>query len=105
MQVADLIRRELVALGFNVIDGTSPVVAVVIPEDVLLLQMAKRLLEEGIYVNGVMKPAATQNLLRISCTAAHTEDHAWRLVEVMERIAKELNMELEKPGKAARVAL
>lgn len=105
LQVADLIRRELVALGFNVIDGTSPVVAVVIPEDVLLLQMAKRLLEEGIYVNGVMKPAATQNLLRISCTAAHTEDHAWRLVEVMERIAKELNMELEKPGKAARVAL
>lgn len=105
LQVADLIRRELAALGFNVIDGTSPVVAVVIPEDVLLLQMAKRLLEEGIYVNGVMKPAATQNLLRISCTAAHTEDHAWRLVEVMERIAKELNMELEKPGKAARVAL
>ncbi|HET9283522.1 MAG TPA: aminotransferase class I/II-fold pyridoxal phosphate-dependent enzyme [Candidatus Angelobacter sp.] len=105
LQVADLIRRELAALGFNVIDGTSPVVAVVIPEDVLLLQMAKRLLEEGIYVNGVMKPAATQNLLRISCTAAHTEDHAWRLIEVMERIAKELNMELEKPGKAARVAL
>ena len=105
LQVADLIRRELAALGFNVIDGTSPVVAVVIPEDVLLFQMAKRLLEEGIYVNGVVKPAATQNLLRISCTAAHTEDHAWRLVEVMERIAKELNMELEKPGKAARVAL
>ncbi|HZS26409.1 MAG TPA: aminotransferase class I/II-fold pyridoxal phosphate-dependent enzyme [Candidatus Angelobacter sp.] len=105
LQVADLIRRELAALGFNVIDGTSPVVAVVIPEDVLLFQMAKRLLEEGIYVNGVVKPAATQNLLRISCTAAHTEAHAWRLVEVMERIARELNMELEKPGKAARVAL
>ncbi|HKV93954.1 MAG TPA: aminotransferase class I/II-fold pyridoxal phosphate-dependent enzyme [Candidatus Angelobacter sp.] len=105
LQVADLIRRELAALGFNVIDGTSPVVAVVIPEDVMLFQMAKRLLEEGIYVNGVVRPAATQNLLRISCTAAHNEAHAWRLVEVMERIAKELNMELEKPGKAARVAL
>ena len=105
LQVADLIRRELAALGFNVIEGTSPVVAVVIPEDVMLFQMAKRLLEEGIYVNGVVRPAATQNLLRISCTAAHNEAHAWRLVEVMERIAKELNMELEKPGKAARVAL
>lgn len=98
LQVADLIRRELAALGFNVIDGTSPVVAVVIPEDVLLFQMAKRLLEEGIYVNGVVKPAATQNLLRISCTAAHTEDHAWRLVEVMERIAKELEHGTGKTG-------
>lgn len=105
LQVADLIRRELAALGFNVIDGNSPVVAVVIPQDVLLFQMAKRLLEEGIYVNGVVKPAATQNLLRISCTAAHTEEHAWRLIEVMERIAKGLNMELEKPARAARVAL
>jgi len=105
LRVADLIRRELSALGFNVIDGTSPVVAVVIPEDVLLFQMAKKLLEEGIYVNGVVRPAATQNLLRISCTAAHTEEHAWRLVELMERLAKRLNMELEKPGRAARVAL
>jgi 8-amino-7-oxononanoate synthase len=105
LRVADLIRRELAALGFNVIAGTSPVVAVVIPEDVLLFQMAKELLEEGIYVNGVVRPAATQNLLRISCTAAHTEAHAWRLIEVMERLAKRLNMELEKPAKAARLAL
>jgi 8-amino-7-oxononanoate synthase len=105
LRVADLIRRELAALGFNVIDGTSPVVAVVIPEDVLLFQMAKKLLEEGIYVNGVVRPAATQNLLRISCTAAHTEEHAWRLIEVMERLARRLNMELEKPARAARVAL
>lgn len=103
--VADLIRRELAALGFNVIGGTSPVVAVVIPEDVMLFQMAKELLEEGIYVNGVVRPAATQNLLRISCTAAHTEAHAWRLIEVMERLAKRLNMELEKPAKAERLAL
>jgi 8-amino-7-oxononanoate synthase len=105
LRVADLIRRELAALGFNVIDGTSPVVAVVIPEDVLLFQMAKKLLEEGIYVNGVVRPAATQNLLRISCTAAHTEEHAWRLIEVMERLARQLNMELEKPGRTAKVAL
>src|SRR5262249_32661732 len=41
LRVADLIRRELFGLGFNVIDGTSPVVAVVIQEDVLLFQMAK----------------------------------------------------------------
>jgi len=46
-----------------------------------------------------------QNLLRISCTAAHTEAHAWQLIEVMERLAKRLNMELEKPVKDARLAL
>ncbi len=103
--IADMVRRELIALGFNVINGTSPVVAVIIPDDILLFQMARELLEEGIYVNGVVRPAATQNLLRISCTAAHTEAHAWQLIEVMERLAKRLNMELEKPVKDARLAL
>jgi 7-keto-8-aminopelargonate synthetase-like enzyme len=105
LRIADLIRRELVALGFSVIDGNSPVVAVVIPDEIMLFQMARELLEEGIYVNGVARPAATQNLIRISCTAAHTEAHAWRLVEVMQRLAKRLNLELEKPAKAARLAL
>jgi len=105
LKIADLIRHELAALGFNVIDGHSPVVAVVIPDEIMLFQMAKELLEEGIYVNGVARPAATQNLIRISCTAAHTEAHAWQLIEVMERLAKRLNLELEKPAKAAKVAL
>ena len=99
MLIAAKIRSELTALGFNVIQARSPVVAVVIQEDVALFLMAKQLLEEGIYVNPVVKPAAAQNLLRISCTAAHNDGHASRLVETMERIAKRLNVELEKPAK------
>ena len=96
---------NMVARTITVIDGNSPVVAVVIPDEIMLFQMARELLEEGIYVNGVARPAATQNLIRISCTAAHTEAHAWQLIEVMERLAKRLNLELEKPAKAARLAL
>jgi 7-keto-8-aminopelargonate synthetase-like enzyme len=99
LRVAARIRAQLAALGFNVIQARSPVVAVVIQDDVSLFLMAKQLLEEGIYVNPVVKPAAAQNLLRISCTAAHNESHAFRLVETMERIAKRLNVELEKPAK------
>src|SRR5262249_35224011 len=44
LRIADLIRRELGLLGFNVISGTSPVVAVIIPDDIMLFQMAKELL-------------------------------------------------------------
>ncbi len=107
MVIAAKIRADLSALGFNVIQARSPVVAVVIQEDVALFLMAKQLLEEGIYVNPVVKPAAAQNLLRISCTAAHNDGHASRLVETMERIAKRLNVELEpvKANGKANVAL
>jgi 7-keto-8-aminopelargonate synthetase-like enzyme len=45
-------------------------------------------------VNPVLRPAATQNLLRISCTAAHTDSHVDRLVEAVVRLAKKLGVSL-----------
>ena len=48
---------------------------------------------EGIYINPVLRPAAAQNLLRISCTAAHTERQVERLVDTIERVAKRLEIE------------
>jgi 8-amino-7-oxononanoate synthase len=56
--------------------------------------LCKALLEDGIYVNPVLRPAATQNLLRISCTAAHTDAHVDRLVEAIIRLAKKLDIPL-----------
>ena len=53
---------------------------VVIQNELDLCRLCKALLEEGIYINPVLRPAAAQNLLRISCTAAHTEAHVDRLV-------------------------
>jgi 7-keto-8-aminopelargonate synthetase-like enzyme len=41
----------------------------------------------------VLRPAAAQNLLRISCTAAHTEAHVDRLVNTLERVARTLEIE------------
>jgi 7-keto-8-aminopelargonate synthetase-like enzyme len=41
----------------------------------------------------VLRPAAAQNLLRISCTAAHTEQHVERLVSTLERVAASLGIE------------
>jgi 7-keto-8-aminopelargonate synthetase-like enzyme len=40
----------------------------------------------------VLRPAAAQNLLRISCTAAHTESHVSRLIDTLERVSSELGI-------------
>ena len=53
----------------------------------------KALLEEGIYINPVLRPAAAQNLLRISCTAAHTEKHVEKLISTLVRVAAALGIE------------
>jgi 7-keto-8-aminopelargonate synthetase-like enzyme len=45
-----------------------------------------------LYINPVLRPAAAQNLLRISCTAAHTEAHVERLVNTLDRVANALGI-------------
>lgn len=91
-KVASQLRRELRARGFSVLDGITPIVPVVIQNEEDLCHLCKSLLEEGIYINPVLRPAASHNLLRISCTAAHTDEHVDRLVNTLERVAKRLGI-------------
>jgi len=75
LRIAQLLRDQLRARGFNVLPGETAIVPVVIQQELDLCRLCKALLEEGIYINPVLRPAAAQNLLRISCTSAHTESH------------------------------
>ncbi len=94
LTVARRLREELRSRGCEVLEGETPIVPVVIPNEIDLCRLCKALLEDGIYVNPVLRPAATQNLLRISCTASHTESQVDRLVEAIVRLAKKLDIPL-----------
>jgi 8-amino-7-oxononanoate synthase len=93
LALAQKLRQELRAQGFSVLDGETAIVPVVIREEIDLCRLCKALLAEGIYINPVLKPAAAQNLLRISCTSAHTEAHIDRLVTTLKRVAAQLGIE------------
>src|ERR1051325_3293552 len=93
LRIAQLLRDELRSRGFNVLPGETAIVPVVIQNELDLCRLCKALLEEGIYINPVLRPAAAQNLLRISCTAAHTETHVDRLVRTLVRVARDLGIE------------
>lgn len=85
MTTADLLRLELRSRGFSVLEGHTPIVPIIVDSELEVFQACKRLLEEGIYVNPVLRPAAAHNILRISCTAAHTQAHVGRLVEALHK--------------------
>jgi 8-amino-7-oxononanoate synthase len=93
LRIAGLLREELRDRGFAVLPGETPIVPVVIDQELDLCRLCKQLLEEGIYINPVLRPAAAQNLLRISCTAAHTEAHVERLIATLVRVSDQLGIE------------
>jgi 8-amino-7-oxononanoate synthase len=93
LKIATMLRDELASRGFNVLPGETAIVPVVIQHELDLCRLCKALLQEGIYINPVLRPAAAQNLLRISCTAAHTEKHVERLVSTLVRVANDLGIE------------
>jgi len=93
LHIAGLLREELRTRGFNVLPGETAIVPVVIEKELDLCRLCKELLEQGIYINPVLRPAAAQNLLRISVTAAHTQAHVDRLINTLVRVADELGIE------------
>ena len=93
LRIASLLRDELRARGFSVLPGETAIVPVVIQSELDLCRLCKALLAEGIYINPVLRPAAAQNLLRISCTAGHTEKQVDRLITTLERVATSLGIE------------
>jgi 8-amino-7-oxononanoate synthase len=93
LRIANMLRDELQARGYQVLPGETAIVPVVFQDEMELCRLCKALLEQGIYINPVLRPAAAQNLLRISCTAAHTEKHVERLVDTLDRVANSLGIE------------
>jgi len=93
LRISGMLREELRARGYAVMPGETAIVPVVVGEELDLCRLCKTLLEEGIYINPVLRPAAAQNLLRISVTAAHTEAHVARLVDTLDRVTEKLGIE------------
>ncbi|MDQ3720724.1 MAG: aminotransferase class I/II-fold pyridoxal phosphate-dependent enzyme [Actinomycetota bacterium] len=80
------LRRGLQERGFEVPDGISPIVPVVIGDDWQAALMWKALFEAGVYVNVALYPAVPRGgaLLRTSVSAAHSREHLDTALERFE---------------------
>jgi 8-amino-7-oxononanoate synthase len=80
---ADRLRRELQGLGFDTLESVSPIIPIVVGEAEQAVDLSRRLLERGIFVSAIRPPTVPQGSarLRVTVTAAHTEDDLTRCIE------------------------
>jgi len=84
-------RKELSALGLNVVPGTHPIVPVMFGDAKLTGYVAARLLELGVYVVGFSYPVVPQDKARIRCqvSAAHSKDDLEFVIKQFETVVNE----------------
>ncbi len=89
---ANKVRQGLKTLGFDVLDGQTPIVPVVIGDDLLTFKFWRALFDNGVFVNAVISPAVPQGmqLLRLSFMATHEDKHLDFVLEKFEKVGKEL---------------
>jgi len=81
-------------MGYDIGTSDTPVVPVVVGEDMTSFIMTGRLMEEGLFVNPVVSPATPpgRSLIRTSYMATHTDEQLDRVLEVFERVGRELGI-------------
>jgi len=87
-------KKGMKDAGFDIIDGDSAIVPVMLYDAKLSQQMADMLLEEGIYVIGFFYPVVPKGKarIRVQLSAAHTRAHLDTAIKAFIKVAKELKI-------------
>jgi glycine C-acetyltransferase len=87
-------RAGMAAAGFEIKPGDHPIVPIMLYDERLAHDMARRLLERGIYVIGFSYPVVPkgQARIRVQVSAAHTRAHLERAIAAFTEVGRELGV-------------
>ncbi|RZM00327.1 MAG: aminotransferase class I/II-fold pyridoxal phosphate-dependent enzyme, partial [Pedobacter sp.] len=80
--------------GFDIIDGDSAIVPVMLYDAKLSQNMADELLKKGIYVIGFFFPVVPKEKarIRVQLSAAHTQQHLDKAIAAFVEVGKSLQI-------------
>jgi len=91
---ADKMRKGFKAMGFEVIDGQTAIVPVIIGDDVKTFVFWRALFDAGVFVNAFISPGVPNGMqmLRTSYMASHEDSHLDTILETFSTIGKKLGV-------------
>ena len=87
-------RREMTKLGFDIKEGTHPIVPVMLYDANIAQKMSDLLLDEGIYVIGFFYPVVPKNeaRIRVQISAEHEISDINKTISSFKKVGKALNI-------------
>ena len=88
------IKNELKAAGFNVLEGRTGIVPVIVGDDLIAFKMWRRLYDIGVFVNVFISPGVPQGrqMMRTSYMATHEEEQLNFIIDAFKKSGKELGL-------------
>ncbi len=85
-------RDGIAAAGFEIKPGVHPIVPIMLHDERRAVEMARALLDEGIYVIGFSFPVVPkgQARIRVQLCALHTEADIDRAIEAFAKVGRKL---------------
>ncbi len=87
-------RSGMEQAGFDLVPGETAIVPVMLYEEKLAVEMARRLLDEGVYVIGFSYPVVPRGRarIRVQLSAAHTAHDVETALDAFTRVGKALGI-------------
>lgn len=94
MENSNYFRAKMKEAGFDIIEGESAIVPVMLYDAKLSQEMADKLLDEGIYVIGFFFPVVPreQARIRVQLSASHTKEQLDKAIAAFIKVGKELKV-------------
>lgn len=93
-EIGQKMRNGFTNLGFNIGNSQTPVIPIIVGDDMKTFLFWRELLNAGVYVNAIISPATPpgRQLLRTSYMAIHTDDQLDKVLEIFGEVGKELGV-------------
>ncbi len=91
---ANLLKRELQHLGFDIGHSTTPIIPLMLGDAHLAREFSKKLFENGVFAMAIAYPTVAHGKARIRVmnTAAHTQTDLEEALHAFESVGKALNV-------------
>ena len=87
-------RAEMESLGFDLVPGDHPIIPIMLGDAKLAWEMARQMMDEGIYVVSFSYPVVPQGRARIrtQMSAAHEKHHLDKAIAAFAKVGRKLGV-------------